>query len=198
MPFERTSRLPILRQGLRSLAQWRIAEKLKELEPQLKRGDTLLDIGSGNGVLCYELRKRGFGVTALDVGDFSFIESVKPVIYDGVRAPLRDDCADVALLITMLHHAQSPEGVLSEARRLARKIIVIEEIYSSFLERYMTFFIDSVFNLEFFGHPHTNKTDEGWRDAFNRLGLKLIDARYSRSLYVLRRATYVLERVEYL
>jgi hypothetical protein len=50
-----------------------------------------------------------------------------------------------------------------------------------------------MFNFEFFGHPHTNKTDAGCKGLFERLELKLVHAKYWRSILALRRATYVLE-----
>jgi ubiquinone/menaquinone biosynthesis C-methylase UbiE len=193
MPFQLALKLPFLRKWLRRLAVWRVEEKLIELTPHLKSTDNILDVGSGNGVLCCELRNRGYSVRALDIGNFSFIDTVWPITYDGMRMPFKDLSFDVALLITVLHHAHDPERVLSEAKRVAKKIIVIEETYSNVFNRYLTYFIDSMFNFEFFGHPHTNKTDAGWKGLFERLELKLVHAKYWRSILALRRATYVLE-----
>ena len=192
MSFKRISKLPFLRKSLRRLAERRVGEKLNELMPYLNSTDNVLDVGSGNGVLCHELRKRNYEVIALDIDYVSFIESIKPIIYDGVRMPFEDACFDVALLITVLHHTQNPERVLMEAKRVAKRIIVIEESYSNVFNKYLTYFVDSVFNFEFFGHPHTNKTDAGWRDVFERLGLRLVNANYSKSVLVLRRVTYIL------
>jgi len=154
----------------------------------------MLDIGSGNGVLCAELRERGFEVTALDVSNLSFSDRIKPVVYDGERMPFGDDSFDVGLLVTVLHHTRVPDRVLAEANRVAKRVIVIEEIYSNLIDKYLTYLVDSLFNLEFFGHPRTNRTDAGWREAFQRLGFMIVAAKYSRSILFLRRVTYVLER----
>src|SRR5712664_2882752 len=108
MSFQRISKLPFLHENLSRLAKWRVVEKLNELTLYFSPKDNILDVGSGNCVLCYELRKRGYRVTALDVDNLSFIDSIKPVIYDGVEMPFEDACFDVALLITMLHHTQNP------------------------------------------------------------------------------------------
>jgi SAM-dependent methyltransferase len=193
MSFQQISKLPFLRECLCQLAEWRVVEKLNQLRPYLNSTDSVLDVGSGNGVLCDGLRKRGYSATALDIRNLSFIDNIKPVIYDGVKMPFRDLCFDVSLLITVLHHTPNPKRVLREAKRVAKQIIVIEEIYSNTFNKYLTYFIDSVFNFEFLGHPHTNMTDAGWRDLFERLGLKLVHAKYSRSILVLRRVTYILE-----
>jgi ubiquinone/menaquinone biosynthesis C-methylase UbiE len=163
--------------------------------PYFGPADAILDIGSGNGVLCEALRARGYRVTALDVADLSFIDSIKPVVYDGVTMPFGNGSFDVALLITVLHHTPDPDQVLAESNRVAARVIVIEEIYSNPLTKYLTYFIDSLFNFEFFGHPRSNRTDAGWRDAFQRLGFSVVAAKYSRSIAVLHRVTYVLERI---
>jgi ubiquinone/menaquinone biosynthesis C-methylase UbiE len=175
------------------LAKWRVKDKLNELIPNLDSTEQILDIGSGNGVLCNELRKHNFNVVPLDVNDFSLIDEVKPVIYNAPKIPFSDSAFDVALLITVLHHTRQPEQVLGEAKRVAKQIIVIEEIYSNAFDKYITYFIDSIFNCEFFVHPHTNMTDAGWRKVFDLLRLKITHVRYYRSLLVLKRVTYVLK-----
>ena len=184
----------MLGQCLYGLARWRVGEKINELRAHLKSSQTILDIGSGSGVLCDRLRSRGYRVTALDVRNLSFIDSSRPVVYDGSRMPFKDLSFDVALLITILHHTPSPEGVLVEAKRVCKQLIVIEEVYSNSLEKYLTYFIDSLFNAEFFGHPHTNKTDAEWRELFDRRGFRVVHVSYSRSILFLRRVTYVLEQ----
>jgi hypothetical protein len=101
MSFPRISKLRFIGECLYQLATWRVAENLNELIPYFSSTDKLLDVGSGNGVLCYELRKHDYRVTALDIDNLSFIDSIKPIIYDGIRMPLRDACFDVALLINL-------------------------------------------------------------------------------------------------
>ena len=192
MPFQRLLKSPFLRRWLHRLAEWRVEEKVNEITRHLKSTDKILDVGSGNGVLCHELRNRGYSVAALDIGNFSFVDAVKPILYDGSRMPFKDASFDVTLLITVLHHAEQPERVFAEAMRVGKKIVVIEEIYTNIFNRYLTYFVDSLFNFEFFGHPHANKTDGGWRNLSDRLGLGVAYAKYYRSILVLRRVTYVL------
>jgi len=157
-------------------------------------GARVLDIGAGNCLLCQTLARRGYEVTPVDLDDHSFVDEIAPVIYDGETVPFSDSSFDVALLITVLHHAREPDTVLAEARRVATTTIVIEEIYNGTISKWATYAIDSLFNLEFFGHPRSNRTDEGWKTAFERLGFRVRDAKYSKSLLVLNRVTYVLDR----
>ncbi|MGH8750835.1 MAG: class I SAM-dependent methyltransferase [Burkholderiales bacterium] len=154
----------------------------------------LLDIGCGPGSVCLLLKQRGHDVTALDVEDLSFTPEVKPLLYDGKKIPFENDAFDVALLLTVLHHTPDPKAILLEAKRVARKIIVIEDVYRNRLQQCLTYFFDSLFNLEFFGHPHSNKTEAQWQALFAELGLKLQQTDSWRFLLLFRQALYVLER----
>jgi len=183
-----------MRWTLYRLARWRVGEKVDSLTGYLTPGERVLEVGAGNCVLTEQLQRRGFEVVALDVENLSFIKSVVPILYDGARMPFADDSFDVALVVTVLHHCKDPNAVLAEAGRVARKVIVIEEIYENAFEKYCTYAIDSLFNFQFFGHPRSNKTDAGWRAAFGELQLGVKEAVYSRSIIVLRRVTYVLQR----
>jgi 16S rRNA A1518/A1519 N6-dimethyltransferase RsmA/KsgA/DIM1 with predicted DNA glycosylase/AP lyase activity len=61
------------------MAEWRVKEKIDEIRPSLGPTDSILDIGSGTGVLCYELTKRDLKVGPLEIDDLSMINEVKPV-----------------------------------------------------------------------------------------------------------------------
>jgi SAM-dependent methyltransferase len=124
-----------------------------KIQPSLDKGDTILDIGSGTGNVCEILSKRGYKITPLDVRDLSFVDSVRPVIYDGNKIPFGDEKFDKSLILTVLHHAPEPEKILQEAKRVSRKIIIIEDVYSNSFHKWMTYFFDSLLNLEFVGHP---------------------------------------------
>jgi 2-polyprenyl-3-methyl-5-hydroxy-6-metoxy-1,4-benzoquinol methylase len=194
MSFKPLVRISPLRWALYRLALWRIQEKLSEISPFLNPDTRVLDIGAGNCVLCQQLRQRGYDIVPVDLANLSFVNEIVPVVYDGTTLPFDNDSFDVAMVITVLHHVQDPDAVLAELKRVARRLIVIEEIYENSLEKYFTYLIDSLFNLEFINHPHSNRTDDGWRAAFQRLGLSVVTARYSRSLGFLRRVTYHLVR----
>ncbi|RMF55023.1 class I SAM-dependent methyltransferase [Candidatus Woesearchaeota archaeon] len=166
--------------------------KVKRITKHLKKTDNILDIGSGYGAVSWLLRKQGYKVTPLDVKNKSCTKEIRPIIYNGRKIPFKDKSFDVALLITVLHHTKNPEEVLKEARRVAKRLIVMEETYSNIFQKYVTFIIDSLVNFEFLGHPHTNKTDAEWRRTFRNMGLEVCDVNKKRQLVFLEQVTYFL------
>ena len=167
---------------------------VKKIQSFLDKKDLILDIGSGTCNVCEILSNKGYKITPLDVQNLSFVNNMKPVIYDGNKIPFNDNRFDKSLILTVLHHTPEPEKILYEAKRVSKKIIIIEDIYVNWLHKYVTYFFDSLLNLEFAGHPHTNKDDKQWKKTFEKLGLKLIDVKYNYSLLVFKHATYYLEK----
>jgi|SRR3989344_2229236 len=168
-----------------------IVDKIQDF---LDKNGSILDIGSGTCNVCEVLSRKGYKVTPLDIQNLSFIDNVEPVIYDGKTIPFNEDKFDTSLILCVLHHTLDPERILREAKRVSRNIIVIEDIYDSWFQKCITLFFDSLFTLEFIGHPHSNKNDKHWRETFAKLGLKIIDVKYGRSFLVFKHATYYLEK----
>lgn len=189
-------KIPLL--GPAGFAIWTLDAKRKQnwIAPFLQRDARILEIGSGPGSFLSVLRADGYDATAIDVSDTSYNDTLRPIIYDGERLPCKDDAFDIALLLTVLHHTRDPEAVLTEAACVARRVLVIEDIYGSPLQRRLTKIADAITNLEFFGHPHTNRDDKGWRQAFDRLNLSLIHRSEKPMLGYFRQCLYVLERGE--
>ncbi len=191
---DRVRERPYLKAWLRRSIPARMNIKLDRIAVFLKSGDQVLDIGTGNGGLCRELRNRGFEVQPVDVKNISFFDDVEPLIYNGRKLPFEDGSFSVAMLITVLHHIADPEIVLREAIRVSRgRIIVMEDIYKNPVQKYLTYFTDSLVNLEFSGHPHTNKDDAGWKQVFEDCGLRLTAREEFRTLLFFRQVIYVLE-----
>jgi len=160
---------------------------------ELGASDKILDIGSGTGNIVALLRADHLDVTPLDVQNLSFTDNVVPLMYDGGRIPFEDKSFDVALLITVLHHIAEPEPVIAEAARVARRVIIVEDVYHSPLHKRATHFFDSLFNLEFRNHPHSNKNDEVWQKLFKEMGLTLTAEAAMKSFVVFRHKLYVLD-----
>lgn len=153
----------------------------------------VLDVGAGTCHTSSLIGEAGHEVTALDIEDISFFEDIKPIVYSGGAFPFSDQSFDTAVLLTMLHHTPDPVDVLREAARVARRLIVIEDVVRGPVHRQMTSAADSILNLEFTGHPHTNKTDTEWLSAFEELGLQVVSRTEQWSFFFMWQVTYVLE-----
>jgi SAM-dependent methyltransferase len=159
----------------------------------LRAGGRVLEVGAGLGSVSAVLRQRGVEVVSLDVEEAIFGERAAFTLYDGRRMPFLTATFDAALLLTVLHHCYDPEAVLREALRVARRVIVLEDIYVRVWQRRLTHFVDSLVNLQFVGHPHNNRAHESWLALFGKLNAPLIHSSQRRFFWAFRQALYVLE-----
>lgn len=168
--------------------------KLKRIRPYLSREQKIVDIGSGNCALVKLLLKEGYHVVPCDISNKSRFPDISPVIANGDVLPFQDNEFDVALLITMLHHTPTPENIVLEASRVADQLIIIEDIYTNVIQKYLTFFVDSLVNWEFKGHPHSNKTDVRWNKLFNKLKLTVVRKKTYKFLLFFKQVLYDLRK----
>lgn len=187
-------RTPGLKHAVYYLGKRRGAFLIDTFIGHIKPSDKLIDIGVGTGNVTARLKQLGHDITPVDVIDISFTNAVRPVIYDGKTLPWSDGQFDTALLITVLHHTSDPESVIAEAMRVADQIIIIEDVYTSRIHKYITYFMDSLLNLEFFGHPRSNRTDAAWQKTFADLGLHIKDVTAIKSYLVIKQRCYVLTK----
>jgi len=141
------------------------------------------------------LKENNFNTISLDINNLSFIDEITHLIYDWKEIPFNDNTFDIATILTVLHHTLNPEEILKEVSRVSKQIVIIEDIYTNKLHKYITFFLDSLFNLEFLWHPHTNKTDKQWQDTFSKMWLKILKVKYNKSFIFFRHATYHVVKV---
>lgn len=172
----------------------RLDDILKEILPLINRAESILDLGSGTGHTAHELKRKGFRVMCVDYADMNVFKDTKPILYDGERLPFKDNSFDAVLLITVLHHTPDPIKIMKEAGRVAKKIIIMEDTYNSILQKWAVFVMDSIGNMEFVGHPHTNKTDKRWKNIFKKLGLKIKSHKKRMYWGIFESVTYLLEK----
>ncbi len=139
----------------------------------LSKSGKILDLGSGSGELTKKLMDSGFRMTAVDIVDKTKVEGVKLIIYDGKKLPFRDKEFKQALLITVLHHVPEYKELLQEVARVCQEIIIVEDVYENWWDKLNIQFWDSLLNLEFFSHPHNNRTDLEWKEVFDEMGFTL-------------------------
>ena len=167
---------------------------VKRLLPHLQEPGRTLDIGSGSGTVTSLLIDHGLDVFPLDIHNISFSSAVTPTMYDGYRMPFRDNAFGTSLLVFVLHHTPDPVRLLAEARRVSRRILVLEDIIVSGVHKVVTAALDSILNVEFLNQPHSNKRDGEWRRIFEGLNLRLRDFEYRTFGLAMRHAIYSLEK----
>ncbi len=91
-------------------------------------GKRILDFGCATGGYCLELKRLGFECVGVDVNE----EYIKLARQKGVEAhlikdrlPFDDNSFDTVIMFELLEHVQDPEGILKEAKRVAKKNILI-------------------------------------------------------------------------
>ena len=92
-------------------------------------GRSVLDLGCGLGGYSRALAERGFDVRALDVVP-DYVERARSIgveaeLYDGDTIPLRDGSVDTVMLLEVLEHLDDPAQLLGEARRVARRGVLV-------------------------------------------------------------------------
>lgn len=145
------------------------------LDPLTPRGASLLDIGCGDGLLadCLASRRPDLRITGIDV-------LVRPnaripvQAFDGRHIPQSDHSVDVSMFVDVLHHADDPEALLREARRVTRRLILIKDHNSSGrLSNALLCFMDYVGNARYgVALPHNYLARRQWDEMFQRLGLR--------------------------
>ncbi len=140
------------------------------------------------------LNENKYNVIPVDIKNLSFIEEIKPIIYDGKSMPFRDKTFDMSIILTVLHHTNQQNQVLKEAMRVTRKkILIIEDIYNNKIDKFITQVLDSIINLEIRGHPHSNRTDSEWKEYFKSFNLKVLNVRYPPRYFIFKPVIYELE-----
>jgi SAM-dependent methyltransferase len=173
----------------------RALELASHLVPMLEGRRTLLDIGSGTCNLAEVLCESGLRVAPLDLADYSFVDGLRPIIYDGERMPFDDDRFEVALLGSVLHHVERPEHLLREAGRVAPRVLVVEDVHRARLHRMVCSVIDSLLSLELDFPSHGYRSEAGWRRLFERQAMEVAEVHRWRSMGGLfHHVAFLLER----
>jgi len=141
-------------------------DKIKNLLPDLKGKERIIDIGCGHGSVSHELVKRGFDVYGLEINDEA-LENLKTkgfkIIKKDITLPLElNDKFDVVLLLDVLEHVFDPFALLAEAQKITSKggyIIISVPLYFDLLDRLKILFTGNIISLDnlCYGKENYNK-----------------------------------------
>ena len=140
---------------------------------QLQDGERILDIGCGDGKIDKLIMdKKAVDIYGVDVlvRDKTFISVQK---FDGEILPYKDNEFDVVMFIDVLHHIETPRNVLSEAKRVARKKIIIKDhllegIFAYSTLKFMDYFGNAHYGVNL---PYNYLSRSEWDDCFSELSL---------------------------
>ncbi len=103
----------------------------REAVRMVAKGEKVLDIGCGDGLLLEALTKKGALVSGVDISEEGvrkckakgFDASVVDVSNE--KLPFPDYSFDVVTILDILEHVYDPEVILREAMRVSKKYIII-------------------------------------------------------------------------
>ena len=156
----------------------------------------ILDVGCGDGSLAKLLleERPDISIDGIDVLLRSNFQ-IPVTKYDGKVIPHPDKSFDAVIFIDVLHHASDPLALLKEARRVARKCIIIKDHNRDGLASGLTLaFMDWIGNA-----PHGVALTYDywpalrWRTTFAEVGLRVTDYRNRLGLYPIP-ASWLFER----
>jgi SAM-dependent methyltransferase len=118
------------------------------LGAQIPQDTSVLDIGCGDGTIGSLIAQQRPDVSIQGV-EFKVRPRCKIECrsFDGLEIPFPSTSFDVCLFVDVLHHTQDPEGLLREAARVSRSLVLIKDhLDENFVDHATLRFMDWVGN----------------------------------------------------
>jgi SAM-dependent methyltransferase len=146
------------------------------LAAELPQGSRVLDVGCGDGRVSRRIAELRPDLEVRGLEVFVRPGAAIPIeTFDGESIPRPDASCDAVLFVDVLHHTRDPRVLLREARRVAKRCIVLKDHNrSGFLAATTLRLMDRVGNPpEGVPFPDHYWTRERWREAFRELDLRV-------------------------
>ena len=163
----------------------RVQVLAKHLSEFIPRGASVLDVGTGDGLIASSVQSLRPDVTITGVDVLLRAKTYVPVTpFDGMTLPFADKQFDVVTFVDVLHHTDNALDLLREAARVARVALVIKDhLREGFLANPTLRFMDWVGNRRYgVALPYNYWQPRQWRATFSALGLK--EERWVESLHL--------------
>ncbi|MBU1877260.1 class I SAM-dependent methyltransferase [Patescibacteria group bacterium] len=170
----------------------------------IKKGDKILDFGCGSAIVTQTFKDCfKADILGVDVEDQRIFPIPFKIIGDmeKEKLPFNDLSFDVVLISYVLHHTKNPKAVLKEIQRVAKRIIIYEDLPKGLFSKircwfhevgYITFFQKTNYQFSF-------KTEKEWKQLFDELGLKIIAEKRATNIFEIidpgYKIIFVLERI---
>lgn len=162
----------------------------------LPENASVLDVGCGDGRLASLIVRTRHDVRVSGIDVLLRPHTEIPIQkFDGASIPHPDASFDVVLFVDVLHHTEDPMVLLREARRVARRAIVIKDHALTGAFAYRTLrFMDGIGNRRHgVALPYNYWTPEQWQNAVRELGVQATLWRSDLALYP-RPARWLFDR----
>jgi SAM-dependent methyltransferase len=133
----------------------------------------VLDLGCGDGEIALSLAalRSDLSVRGMDVS-VRERASIPVLRFDGHKIPLADAGVDFVLLCDVLHHVLDMDALLTEARRVAQRGLLLKDhIAESRMDRALLAMMDAAGNPAGVPQPHNYLSEAQWRLLWARVGL---------------------------
>ena len=178
--FKQLHKILIFRRRVNVLS----AEILSFINPTIK---TLLDVGCGDGAISKLIQNKNkeIKIVGIDVMERP-TSSIIIELFDGENIPYHNDSFDCTMLIDVLHHVKNIKQLLTEAKRVSKKFILIKDHqYKSNFDLNVLKFMDYVGNKPhnvIINYNFLNEVE--WNSLFDDLGLEVIRKKIKVPLYL--------------
>ena len=138
----------------------------------------IIDIGAGKGLLAQEMaRQFGARVTLVDVAQYNQTD-LPLTVCDSRALAFADGSFDYALLSFVLHHSPDPDAILREGLRVAREVVVVENVVRGRIRGAITRLIDSWPAIRYGTPPcYFTRTRDEWMDWFAGFPVETVELR---------------------
>jgi ubiquinone/menaquinone biosynthesis C-methylase UbiE len=164
----------------------RVRKLAAALGAMIGDGLRVLDVGCGDGQISAQIERSHENVSVIGIDVLLRPERhISVTQFDGSIIPFQDASFDVVMFVDVLHHAEDPVGLLTEAARVSKKYILLKDhVRTGFLGAYTLRLMDWFGNAH---HgvvlPYNYLSETEWNQAYETVGLRPVRVTRRLDLY---------------